>query len=671
MDSALDFLSPLSSVPGLGPRRLAALAEYGMHTAGDLLHWLPRRYVDRSTITPLCAASGRVGTECTVIGEITRARVERGRRQRMRILLEDGTGSLEALWFQGMGYLRTQLAIGRCVMLTGTISRYTILQMVHPQVEVLAEGVEAPARPFLPRYRVGLAMREAGIGQKTLLSAIEWTLDHVRFPSRLPPAIEHRHNLPPLELCLRTLHSPRDLTQLASCRARLVYEQLYELAVNMRLARRTFATPGVAMRGEDMVRSFTQSLPFVLTPGQSEALKVLLDDAAQPSRMHRLLQGDVGCGKTVVAFAACLPALASGRQVAWMAPTEILAQQTFTLVRSWLEPLGVHPQLLTGATPAAQKRETLADLKSAQCSCVVGTHALLQKSVEFTRLGMIVIDEQHRFGVEQRLALQQKAPQADFLLMSATPIPQSLAQTVYGDLDAVTIRGMPPGRQTVTTRLVPHDRRAGLETFVAVKATEGAQAFWVVPRIESDEDDETVTDIQSTVKALARGALKRVATQVIHGQMTAQSKQTAIDSFAGGTARLLVATSVVEVGIDAPGAAVIVVENAERFGLAQLHQLRGRVGRRGQEAWCFLLSELADTDPQVQSRLKEFCQSHDGFAIAELDLRLRGPGQAMGAGQSGWDDPGMSVIMENLELFRKVQVEVDELVGRAEGQTGW
>jgi len=639
------------------------MAESGIASVGDLLRRLPRRYVDRSQVTPLAEIERLVGQECTVAGVVSRVRVERGRRGRLRALIEDGSGALELLWFQGIPYLRNQITQGKRLLATGKIGKYRTLQMVHPQIEALADGQATTAEPFLPQYRVSVAMKEAGIGQKTLRAAAAWCLANARVPETLPELIVRRHGFAPLRECLEALHRPAGLDSLDRSRERLRYEELYTIALTLRLNRRQFAMPGRAMRAGEIAERFVKALPFTLTEGQRQAIEVLRADAASDRRMHRLLQGDVGCGKTVVAFAACLPALASGLQVAWLAPTEVLARQTFERARVWLEPLGFAAEILTAATAQSGKRAIREGLRNGDVRFVVGTHALLEETVVFGRLGMVVIDEQQRFGVAQRAELLAKGPQADFLLMTATPIPQTLAQAIYGDLDVVTIRGLPPGRIPVETRLVPETKRRDMERFIAERAAAGdAQAYYVVPRIEPGEDEEgELRDLESACAELCRGPFKGIPAAVVHGQMAAADKDDAVRSFSSSRTKLLLATSVVEVGLDAPGASIMVIENAECFGLSQLHQLRGRVGRAGQKAWCFLLSAASERDPGVKSRLEEFARMHDGFAIADLDLRLRGPGQAAGLRQSGWDDPSMAAILEDVGAFRAVQEEIESL----------
>lgn len=657
--ASLDFLSPLAAVPGLGPKRVAALADSGVETVGDLLYRFPRRHVDRSTITSIADLADFVGQERTIVATVERSRVERGRRSRLRVLVSDSSGSIELLWFHGIPYIRNVVHNGARLVVTGTAGMYKRVQMVHPQCEPLPDGQDMPDTLYVPQYRISVAMKEAGIGQKTMVRAVRWLFDHLKhYPQVLPARIEERKAFPPLEECLVEQHFPSSMQRRDACRDRIVYEELYTLALSLQWSRRTFAQPGRSLDPGDLVGRFQETLPFSLTPQQQQAVDTLLENARAGQRMHRLLQGDVGSGKTVVAFMACLPALASGCQVAWMAPTEVLARQTWQTVKTWLEPLGYDTALLTGAV--SDKRSLRADLASGALSMVVGTHALLQPQVSFGRLGMVVIDEQHRFGVKQRLALQKKDERCDFLLMSATPIPQSLAQTFYGDLELVTIEGRPPGRRDVRTHLVPDAKRGDMEQFVREQiADHGAQAYYVVPRIEQGDDEESdLKDLQTTYRHLTRNAFKGVPAALVHGGLPAQDKDAVVSAFRDGGTSLLVATTVVEVGIDAPGATIIVIENAERFGVSALHQLRGRVGRSAAQGYCFLLSPLAEKEPAVRERLAALCRSHDGFELAEMDLRHRGPGQVMGQQQSGWDDRAMAAILNHTALFREIQQEL-------------
>jgi ATP-dependent DNA helicase RecG len=666
IDSRLDFLSPLSRIAGLGPKRVAALKESGLETVGDLLYHFPRRYIDRSTIVALADISRYSEKVCTVAGTITATRMEPGRRPRFRVQLADESGgTIEALWFQGAVYLRSTVQKGARLLLTGKVGHANVYQMVHPLMETLSPSGNDEIVPFLPVYPLTMAMREVRFQQKAIFKAIRWVLKSCKhFPQILPAAIETARGFPPLADCLTQMHMPQNPAALAPFRARLHYEELYQRALTLRWSKREFDLPGRSLAPGLLPRTLREHLPFKLTDAQEEAIKTLFADIGSPRRMHRLLQGDVGCGKTIVALFACLPALQAGLQVAWLTPTEALADQTHTLLCRWLGPLGFEPALLKAGIAAPARREIILKARSGALPFVVGTQALLQPAVTFRSLAMIVIDEQHKFGAEQRLAMERKDAAADFLLMSATPIPQTLAQTLYSDLDIVTIRAVPPGRQPVATHIVGRAKREGLFDFVRKEITSrGAQLFYIVPRIEASDDDSAgaTATADEVYGQLQTGELKDIPMGLINGRLPWREKERVMSEFREGRLKILVATTVVEVGIDVPQANIIVIENPEMFGLSQLHQLRGRVGRGSQKGYCFLLADNL-TDEQSLRRLKEFCRLHDGFRIAELDLRLRGPGDMTGSRQTGWEEFRFADILADAPLFLEIQREIEHLL---------
>ena len=454
----MDFLSPVSLVPGMGPKRVEALLESGIETIGDLLYAFPRRYIDRSRITLISSIGDYFQDCCTIVGIVKRVRLERGRRsQRLRILIDDGTGQIELLWFQGISYLRNAFKPGMRMMVTGRVSRYIHFQMVHPIADRVPERGEGPLLKCIPVYSLTSGMREAGLAQGLFRKAVSWILKNLKhYPRVLPEPLEKKHQFPPLEICIRDSFLP--LWKSSQISAAYKYESFYRVALALRFSRKKFALPGRSMNPGRLPDLLKSSLPFELTPDQKDAVNVLYRDSGSPSRMHRLLQGDVGCGKTFVAIFSCLPALNEGLQVAWMVPTEVLAAQGYAVVKKRLGGLGIESAMLTGATPASERKKILRSLLTGELRFVVGTHTLIQPTVKFRSLGMVVIDEQHKFGLKQRMALQEKDPASDFLLMSATPIPQSLAMTLYGDLDIVTInRGQ--GKEPVSTYL--YRRKSG------------------------------------------------------------------------------------------------------------------------------------------------------------------------------------------------------------------
>lgn len=663
-ESRIDFLSPLSVIPGFGPRRVEAMKAGGYFTLGDLLANFPLRYVDRSRVVPIGDLPSHQGNQATVAGEIGATRVERGRRPRLRIQVKDATGTMDALWFHGVPYLRKSMRTGMRLVLTGTVGYYRGPQMIHPISETLRKDRDAPDVPFMPRYCLTNAMREAGITQNVLLKGVRWVLDHLRnYPRTIPAAVEKEKGFPPLSQCYRELHLPSDLSQLERYRSRIRYEELYHLAIQLQWSRRKFALPGRSMKPGELYERFREGLPFALTNDQREAIDRLHEDSAGDRRMHRLLQGDVGSGKTLVAFCACLPALNEGRQVVWMTPTEVLADQTARVVGQWLDRLGLSWGTLTGGMAAVDRQKTLTGLARGTTRVVVGTHALLAQSVRCAALSMIVIDEQHKFGIRQRLLLQEKEPTSDLLLMSATPIPHTLAGSLYGDLDVVTLRSRPFGRPAVSTHLVPEAKQDDMQDFLMDQVrTHRRQIFYVTPRVDAEESEDgwSKSSARKTFDRLRASTPAGIRLGLLHGRLGAAEKRSVLARFASGDIDLLVATTIVEVGVDVGGAGILVVEDAECFGLSQLHQLRGRIGRDGRRGYCFLLTN-SGPESEARKRLQFFRGEHDGFAVAEADLRLRGPGEVLGVRQTGWDDLKLADMVRDASLFRQIRQTIEAL----------
>ncbi|MDR3012186.1 MAG: ATP-dependent DNA helicase RecG [Chitinispirillales bacterium] len=669
--SQLDFHSLLQKVPGLGPKRREALEAVGVQTVGELLSYYPTRYIDRSKRVDIGGVHHYVDSVVTVRGVVSVSRTEYFGRARHRVVVGDDTGTIEAIW-----YIRSmKIKTGETLSLTGKImsGHGGKFLMIHPTMEKIPEGGENNIRPILAVYSVKEPMREAGVNQKLLRKAMDWALKNVgNFPRVLPLTIEEKHKFPPLAECLKNIHQPEDLSTLDKYKARLKYEELYRLALNLRWNRKKFALPGYPMSPGELDTRLREVLPFELTKSQEKAIKILHSDSAMPHRMHRLLQGDVGSGKTLTALFACLPALNSGRQAAWMAPTEVLAKQTKNVVERYLSRLGIDVAYL-GAGESPEKRRTLQGLASGELRFVVGTHALFMPSVKFENLGMVIIDEQHKFGAAQRLKLQEKGASCDFLMMSATPIPQTLAKTLYGDLDIVEITSR-PCRADVSTHIVPHNKRADMEKFIFEQVNKGFRAFYVVPRIEEQGDDEpddggdnapSIKTVDAVAEKLKKGPLSAAPIHRLHGQMSIDEREASIAAFKDGPPGVLVSTTIVEVGVDIVDATVMVIENPEFFGLAQLHQIRGRVGRGDAASYCFLIPGIdsgADTDKNNSfERLKFLCGTRDGFEIAEWDLRRRGPGEVAGFRQSGWDDLCAADVLEDAGMFQEILHETEGL----------
>jgi len=696
-------------IPGLGPKRRAALEAVGIKNLGDLLYYYPGRYIDRSKRVDIKDAGSFGEERVTVRGVVDKARGEYWGRAKFRVTIKDDSGVLDAIWYMPS----MKIAAGETLSLTGkVINTNGKLLMIHPTLEKITDKTDF--KPVIAVYSIKESMRESSISQNLLRKSIEWALKNTgSYPRVLPDSIEKKHNFPPLDECLRNIHLPGELSSLDKYKERLKYEELYRLALNLRWNKKKFALPGYAMKAGELDAKLRGLLPFSLTQSQEDAVKILYDDAAKSERMHRLLQGDVGSGKTVTALMAALPALNSGRQVAWMAPTEVLAKQTKSVVEKYLGQLGHRVEYL-GAGDMSEKRHIYRDLASGQLRVVVGTHALFMPSVKFSNLGMIIIDEQHKFGAGQRLKLQEKGPASDFLLMSATPIPQTLAKTLYGDLDIVEIKSR-PNRVSISTHIVPDSKRADMEKFIFDQVSAGNRVFYVVPRIDQHADDfddddgeksangstkksppkttvgsgrsqtsskasahksptknvsaddsdkgVSISTVDDAVEKLMSGPLSSIPIHKLHGQMSYDEREAAITAFRSGPPGVLVATTIVEVGVDITDATVMVIESPEFFGLAQLHQIRGRVGRGDRPSYCFLLPGAGQNEHTAE-RLKFLCGCSDGFEIAEWDLRSRGPGDTAGHRQSGWDDLRAADILEDAGMFREILREIDGIFAK-------
>ncbi len=632
---------------GVGPRRAERFEKLGVRTGRDLLYHLPHRYEDATTVDP--AASLRPGDDATVIGRVVSKGVLQT-RTRLRVfhaVLRDSSGLIECAW-PGRPWLERSIRKGDLLLVSGPVRFYHGRQLQPREHTVLARAGEDPeeegsagtsggrgsAGKVFPVYPA-----TEGLTHRQVRAIVDQNLDRLlaelsgREP--LPDAWLEDLRLPRLPDALRALHRPAEMSEVEPARRRLAYEELFFLQLLHARARARLRreAAGIALRGPARLSArLLEVLPFRLTDAQRRAWREIERDMAADVPMNRLLQGDVGSGKTVVAALAMLRAAESGHQAALMAPTELLAEQHHRTLREMLDPLEVTPVLLTGSVGGRPRRDVLEGIAAGSVPVVIGTHALIQEGVEFGRLGMAVIDEQHRFGVEQRRALREAAPGdrgPDCLVMSATPIPRSLALALYGDLDISTIDELPPGRRPVITGVRgPGSREAAFE-FLRERMAEGRQAYVVYPLIEESEavDARAATDMHAR---LAK-RYPEVEVGLLHGRMSSTEKEETMRRFLEGEIRLLVATTVIEVGIDVPNATVMMIEDAERFGLAQLHQLRGRVGRGAEQSYCVAFHS-GDEPPE---RLRAFAASTDGFRLAEEDLRLRGQGDFFGREQHG------------------------------------
>ncbi len=627
----LDLDLPLHRITGIGPRQAQRLEKLGLTTVRDLLFHLPRRYEDTRQTVPLRALQpGIVQTSHVRIRNISSRRSPYKKMMLVEATLEDDGGVANAVWFN-QPFLVRQLQPGMELMVSGKVeSTRTGMTFRSPTFERAGRdqhhvGTLAPVYP-----------ETQGITSRFLRTRIEPLLGFAtQLPDRLPPSVREAEGLMPIAEAIYQVHVPGDLATAARARERIAFEELFLLQVAAeRARRRRLSGPGVIVAYDiDLARRFVATLPFKLTDGQRVAGHEILTDLAAPGPMNRLLQGDVGSGKTVVAALAALMTHHGGFQTAVMAPTEILARQHHATLEKLLAQHGLPPRLLVGSTSAAARREILAGLAGGHDSLIVGTHALIEDGVAMVNLGLVVVDEQHRFGVAQRQRLRQTSgAMPNYLAMTATPIPRSLSNTLYGDVDLSELREMPPGRHPVETRVVPPQERDAAYEFVRSEVRKGRQAFVICPLIE-ESDKLGARSATAEYDRLSTTVFPDLRVELLHGRMPAREKIERMDRFVRGDADVLVATSVVEVGVDIPNATIMVIEGAERFGLAQLHQFRGRVGRDQHQSFCLLFE--GGIDEEGSQRLAAVAATDSGFELAERDLQLRGPGQIVGLRQHG------------------------------------
>src|ERR1700691_2243512 len=679
----LEPSTPVQYVKGIGPRLAEVLAAKGIQTVGDLLHYLPFRYEDR--LNPRLVAELRAGEMATVIAEVRNSGLFRTRRMPIfQLTVGQGRARLKCIWFNA-AYLQDRFQAGQLVALYGKVEedRDGQLQIMQPQFEILgdineeggADEAEKKAAASLEIGRIVPIYESTGQGKLTprwFRRIIRWTLENLNpnLPDPIPAAVRAHLSLVPVREALFKAHWPdagesfNDLqSSRTSAHIRMIFDELFFIELGLELKRREQkAQTGIAFQLNEGVReAIKKILPFHPTAAQKKVLKEIATDMQAPCPMRRLLQGDVGSGKTIVAFQAAIIAIENGYQVALMAPTEILAQQHYFSARQILERAGYRIVLLTGSLEQDRKREVRRHIAQGNAQLIIGTHALIQDRVEFENLGLVVVDEQHRFGVMQRLKLMRKSDEAsktaepDVLVMTATPIPRTLALTLYGDLDLSVLDELPPGRTPVVTRALPDERVSEVWDFVRKQIAAGHQAYVVYPVIEEDEERE-LKAARQMYRQLQEKIFPNLRVGLLHGRLDADEKEHIMREFQQGKIEILVATTVIEVGVDVPNATVMVIEHADRFGLAQLHQLRGRIGRGAAKSYCVLMRGGKASEEGARP-LDAMVRPNDGFQIAELDLELRGPGEFFGTKQAGIPSFRIANIIRDRELLEAAKRE--------------
>ena len=651
---------------GIGEKRAIALEKAGISFVEDLLTYFPRKYLDRSQISKIRQL--RIGQNATVVGQVLDFRLFPGRRPRFVLRLADETGELNCVWFHGANYMKNVFQIGEVLAVHGKVRFFRGYQISHPEYDRLGTGKESESLhtgKIIPLYPSSKQLSEVNLDSRGFRRLL-WSLlgDYSRqIEENLPPKVIAQYKLLSRRAALNAVHFPDSMEQLQDAQRRLKFEELFFLELMMAYRRLRWRRPekGIAFeRVGERTRHLVERLPFQLTEGQKQVLREIVADMKKPIPMNRLLQGDVGSGKTVVALVSMLIAVENGYQAALMAPTEILAEQHYLTFHHFLEGLGVRVALLIGNQSKKQRQEILEGIAHGKIEVVVGTHALIQEGVNFPKLGLVVIDEQHRFGVMQRAELCQKGYHPNVLVMTATPIPRTLSLTIYGDLDISILDEKPAERATIRTTWRFEDKRDDIYLFVRQQVLQGQQAYVVFPLVEKSEKMDLLAATESFEK-LRTSIFKDIPMALLHGRLRSDEKEKIMNEFKAGNIKILVSTTVIEVGIDVPNATIMVIEHAERFGLTQLHQLRGRVGRGLQKSYCILIAKKP-LATEAWKRLETMVRTNDGFKIAEVDLQLRGPGEFFGVRQHGLPNLKIADIISDSKILLEARRAAFELV---------
>jgi ATP-dependent DNA helicase RecG len=664
----------LSDLPEIGIRKAENLARLDLHTVRDLLFYYPRDHIDYARQVNISQLEG--GETVTIIATVKRFNFFTSPKNKklsiLELILKDNTGQIKvSRFFAGARFssrgwqesLKRRYPVGSLLAACGLVkgSKYG-LTLDNPELEVLADPGDTIDSLTIGRVVPIYALTE-GVMANTVRQAVTTALTAaVNLKDPLPKGLREKYALMELKDAIPNIHFPKDSDSLKTARRRLVFDEFFYLQIGLlqrQKQAKAIQTSAILAPTGKLLEQFNEILPFKFTKAQQRVINDILNDLQKPTPMNRLVQGDVGSGKTVVAVVAILAAIQSGYQAALMAPTEVLAEQHYRKLVSWFNLLHLPVELLTGSTKIAKRREIHAQLETGELPLLVGTHALIQDKVNFQSLGLVVIDEQHRFGVEQRAKLQQKGEQPHVLTMTATPIPRTLALTVHGDLDVSQIDELPPGRQQIKTTMLSGQQRPQAYDLMRREVAQGRQVYVVLPLVEESEKLDLRSAVEEHQK-LQESVFPDFQVGLLHGRMTSAEKEEAINKFRDNETQIIVSTTVIEVGVDVPNATVMLIEHAERFGLSQLHQLRGRVGRGAAQSYCLLMS--SSRSPDAQQRLKVLEQSQDGFFISEMDMRFRGPGEVMGTRQSGVADFTLASLVEDEDILLLARQAAEKVI---------